>query len=124
MVAALDLAEHADAAQEMLVDRVVMIHLELHHRHHLAEIGHETPEHAAFVHAPQHDLGVVFGGENFAEEGFRFLVLAQRSIDQLERLRRAAKRIRMEREDMPLGKSEHADEIDRIAGKHFRSPRC
>ena len=58
-VAALDLVEHADAAQEMLVDRIVMIHVELHHRHDAAERAHEFAEHAGLVHAPQHGLRFV-----------------------------------------------------------------
>ena len=57
--AALDLGEHADAAQQMLVHRVVVVHVELHHRDDAAEGGHEAAEHAGLVHAPQHGLGVV-----------------------------------------------------------------
>ena len=57
--ASVDIGQHADAADEMLVHRVVVIHVELHHRNDAAEGGHEPAEHACFVHPPQHGLGVV-----------------------------------------------------------------
>ena len=66
--AALDLGEHADAAQQMLVHRVVVIHVELHHRDDLAEGRHEAAEHAGLVHAPQHGFRIVLRGEDFEEQ--------------------------------------------------------
>ena len=66
--AVLDFGQHADAAQQMLVHGVVMIHVELHHRHDVAELRNEAAEHAGLVHAPQHDLGVGLGGEDFPEQ--------------------------------------------------------
>ena len=60
--------KHADAADQMLVDGVVMIEIELHHRDDVAELRHEFSEHARFVHAPEHDLGGVFRAENFAKK--------------------------------------------------------
>jgi hypothetical protein len=41
--AALDLGEHADAADQVLVHRVVVIHVELHHRDDAAESGTKRP---------------------------------------------------------------------------------
>ena len=58
-VALLDLVEDADAAQQMFVHRIVMVHVELHHRHDAAERAHEFAEHAGLVHAPQYGLGLV-----------------------------------------------------------------
>ena len=57
--AALDLLQEADAADQMLVHRIVVVHVELHHRHDLAEGADEMTEHAGLVHPPQHDLGIV-----------------------------------------------------------------
>ena len=45
------------AAQQMLVHRVVVVHVELHHRDDAAEVRHEAAEHAGLVHPPQHHLG-------------------------------------------------------------------
>ena len=67
VAAALDLGEHADAAQQMLVHRVVVVHVELHHRDDAAEGAHEAAEHAGLVHPPQDDLGVV-RGQDFEEQ--------------------------------------------------------
>ena len=85
ILAALDLVEHADAAQQMLVHRIVVIHVELHHRHDAAEGADEFAEHAGLVHPPQHGLGVVLRGQDFEEQPVGFLVLAQILVDQLER---------------------------------------
>ena len=81
----LDVGEDADAAQQMLVHRVVVIHVELHHRDDAAEGGHELAEHAGLVHPAQHGLGVVLRGEDLEEQPVRLLVLAQLAVDQLER---------------------------------------
>ena len=72
----LDLVEHADAAQEMLVHRVVVVHVELHHRHDAPERADEFAEHAGFVHAAQHGLGLVLGGQDLKEQTVGFLVAA------------------------------------------------
>ena len=90
----LDVGEDADAAQEMLVDRVVVIHVELHHRHDAAEGAHELAEHAGLVHAAEHGLGVVLRGEDLEEQAVGLLVLAQFVVDEVQRVpdRRASRR--------------------------------
>ena len=54
-----DRAEFADRANEMLIDRVMMVHRELHHADDAAEIGDEPAEHAGFVHPAERDFGRV-----------------------------------------------------------------
>ena len=81
-VAALDLGQHADAADQMLVDRVVMIHDELHHRDDLAEIRDEPAEQPGLVHAPQVELGIAVRGQDVEEQPVGLLVAAQRLVDQ------------------------------------------
>ena len=88
-----------------------------------AEGAHEAAEHARLVHAAQHHLGAV-GGEDLEEQLVRGLVVAQLLIDQLERARRDAHRVRMEGEIVLLRQAEDADEIDRIAAERVRRPRC
>ena len=51
--AALDRGDVAERPQQMLVDRIVMIHIELHHRHDAAELRHKPAENTGFVHMPQ-----------------------------------------------------------------------
>ena len=48
-----DCAEFADGANEMFIDRVVMVHRELHHADDAAEVGNEPAEHTGLVHAPE-----------------------------------------------------------------------
>ena len=76
-VAALDAGEHADRLNEVLVDRVVMIHVELHHRDDAAEFRDELAEHAGLVHAAEHRLRIAARGEDLDEEAIGFGVLAQ-----------------------------------------------
>ena len=70
-------AEIADRAQEMLVDRVVVIHRELHHADDAAEIGNEPAEHAGLVHAPKRDFRRVARGKDLEEQPVRLVILAQ-----------------------------------------------
>ena len=116
--AGIDVGEHADAAQEMLVHRVVVIHVELHHRDDAAEGGHEAAEHAGLVHPPQHGLGVVLRGQDFEEQPVRLLVLAHRLVDELERAGGDMHGVGMEREIVFLREMEDADQIDRVALEH------
>ena len=118
--AVLDLGQHADAAQQVLVDRVVMIHVELHHRDDAAERTHEAPEHARLVHAAQHPLGIVGRGEDLQEQPVGLGVLAQAIVDQGKRARRDPNGVGMEREAVPVGEMEDADQVDRVAAEYVR----
>ena len=113
-------ASDADAAQQVLVDRIVMIHVELHHRDDAAEGAHEMAKHAGFVHAPQHGLGVVGRGEDFEEEPVRLRIVAQLAVHQLERARGKMHRVGMEGEIVFLRELKDADQVDRIALEHVR----
>ncbi len=113
--AGLDLGQNADAAQEMLVDRIVVIHVELHHRHNAAEGANELAEHAGLVHAAEHGLGIVPGREDLEEQPVGLFVLTQSVVDQMERMPDGAHRIRMECEIVLLREMENADQVDRIA---------
>ena len=116
--AGIDVGEHADAAQQMLVHRIVVIHVELHHRDDAAEGAHEAAEHAGLVHPPQHGLGVVLRGQDFEEEPVRLLVLAHRLVDELERAGRDMHGVGMEREIVFLREMKDADQVDRVALEH------
>ncbi|MCY1238641.1 hypothetical protein D9M72_513930 [compost metagenome] len=72
--AAFDAREHVDGAQQVLVDRIVMIHVELHHRDDLAEIRNEAAEHARLVHAPEDQFRLAARSEDRQEEAVRLLV--------------------------------------------------
>jgi hypothetical protein len=113
-----DFGQDADAAQQMLIHRVVMIHIELHHRHDAPEIGDEAAEHADLVHAAQHDLGVVLRGQDFVEHVVGLRVGAQMLVDQPQRARRRPHRVRVKSETVPLREAENANEVFRVAPKY------
>ena len=66
--AALDPREQADRADRMLVDRIMMVHVELHLGDDAAEIGNEAAEHAGLVHPAQHRLGIARAGQHVEEQ--------------------------------------------------------
>ena len=117
--AGIDLRQDADAAQQVLVHRIVVVHVELHHRHDAAEGAHEMAEHAGLVHAAQHGLGGVLRGEDIEEKAVGLRVLPQRLIDQLERAGGEPQRVGMERQIVFLRQMEDADQVDRIAREHL-----
>jgi hypothetical protein len=78
--ACLNPVQDPDAAQQMFIHRIVMIHVELHHRDDTAKIGNELCEHARFIHLPQDCFWRFRRGENFDEEAIGFRVFAQRAL--------------------------------------------
>ena len=116
----LDIDEVADGAQQMFVDRVVVVHVELHQRDDLAEIRHEAAKHAGLVHQAQHDLGRVARGQNVEKQAVGFRVRAQFRVDALQRFRDEAHRVGMDREPIAVGDPKELDEIDRIVVENLR----
>ena len=110
-----DLGERADAAHQVLVHRVVVVHVELHHRHDAPEIGDEAAEHPGLVHQPQHRLGRVARGQDVEEQPVRLSVGAKRGADQAERALGEPARVRVDRQVVTVGQREQADEVDRVA---------
>ena len=81
-----DRREHADGAEQVLVHRIVVVHVELHHRDDLAEVGDEAAEHAGFVHVPSTRFGMVRLAQDLQEEPVRLRVVLQLAVDALQRL--------------------------------------
>ncbi len=79
--AALDRREEADRADRMLVDRIMVVHVELHLRDHPAEIGNEAAEDPGFVHPAQHQLGRMDAGQHVHEQSVRPAVVAHLAVD-------------------------------------------
>ena len=113
--ARLDLAQHADGAQQVLVDRVVVIHRELHQTDDAAEVGDEAPEHARLVHPPERRLRRSARSEDFEEQPVRLRIGAQLGVDALQRLRDEPRRVGMDRQTRSVGDPIQPDEVDRIA---------
>jgi hypothetical protein len=87
--------KHRNGADQVLVDRVVMIHVELHHRDDLAEFRNEAAQKAGLVHPPQNDRRLP-GGQDRQEQPVGLLVGAQFGIDQPQRTGDALECIGME----------------------------
>ena len=120
-LAALDVGQHADGADQVLVHRVVVVHVELHHRHDAAELRDEAAEHAGFVHAPQRRLRVL--GASTASPGRcgwprGRCAACRRSGAASARSRRT--RVGVEEGVGLLGAGEEADQVDGIALEHAR----
>ena len=77
VAARLDRAQRPDGADQMLVDRIVVVHRELHHADDPAELGDEPAEDAGLVHPSQRRLRGVARGQDFEEQAVCFRVLAQ-----------------------------------------------
>ena len=118
-VAALDLGQHADAAQQMLVDRVVVIHGELHHRDDLAEIRDQLAEQPGLVHAPEIELRIAVRRQDVEEQPVGLRVAAQIAVDQAERAGQQLQRVGMVFQPVPVGEPEQPQQVDRIALEHL-----
>ena len=91
---ALDRGEQADGPDRMLVDGIMMVHVELHLRDDAAEVGNEAAEHAGLVHPPKHRFRVIDRGQHFEEQA-HWRALSRRtfrSISTASRGRRAHRR--------------------------------
>ncbi len=118
-----DVGEKTQGAQQMLVDRVMMIHVELHHRDDAAKGRDEAAEHTRFVHQPQRRFGRLPRRKNFEKETVRLGVFAQPRVDQIKMRNREMHEIGMQRDTVAVRQPEHADEVDRVMGENIR-PRC
>ena len=93
--AILDLVEDADDLNGMLVDSVAVIHVELHHRDDLAEIGKEAAQHAALIHQAEHAFGIVFRCQNGKEFLGRPRVIPRGVAKRMEATRDPLQRLRV-----------------------------
>ena len=118
-----DLAQHPDRAQQMLVDRVMMVHRELHHADDAAEIRNETAEHARFVHSPERRLGRAARGEDFQEEPVGLGIGAQSCVDALQRLGDEPRRVRVNRQVGSVRDPIEPDQIDGVTLERVASDR-
>jgi hypothetical protein len=71
----------------MLIDGVVVVHVELHQAHHAAEFRHEAAEDAGFVHQPERAFRIVARRQDLEEQPVRLRVAANVVADRIERAR-------------------------------------
>ena len=114
--AALDGGEQADRPDRMLVDRIMVIHVELHLGDDAPEVRHEAPEHAGLVHPSQHRIGPLAVGQHFQEESVGLRVVAN-LVDQPNVVGRGAHRARVDLQPFAGGDGEQLDQPDRLLGQ-------
>ena len=68
----------------MLVDRVVVVHVELHHRDDRFEFRQEGRQHPQLVHPPQGAIRIAVFEHQTKEDPHRFGVAAHVVVDQVE----------------------------------------
>ena len=71
--AALDRGDIAHGADQMLVHRVVVIHVELHQADGMSEGWHEAAQHARFIHPTQGAFRIALGRQDFEEQAIGLL---------------------------------------------------
>ena len=104
--AAFDLRHQADRADGMLIDRVVVVHVELHLRVDPAKIGYKAPEHPSFIQPAQHRFGIVAAGQQFEEQGVGARIVTQ-FIDQPGIAQREPHGIGVQFQPLGIGHHEH-----------------
>jgi hypothetical protein len=81
---ALDLREGGDHLDRVLVHRVAVVHVELHHRDDGGEFGDEGRQHAQLVHPPQRPFGVAVLEQQVEEDAAGLGVPTHRVVDHVE----------------------------------------
>ena len=116
-VAFFDPGEEANRADAMLIDRIMMIHVELHLGHNPSEVGHKTSKDRRLIHPAQHGFGIALAGQDAHEQSVRARVAAHLGIDQLAVAVGSAHRLRVNLKTMFVGKREYLDKPDGVRGK-------
>ena len=116
-LALLDLGQQANGAQQMFICRVVMIHIELHHRHNTPEIRHKAAQHTGLVHAAQRAFGRASRCQYLQKQFIGPPVGAQFRPDQGDRPRYFAQCVGVDIQPETVRKVKHADQINRIGAE-------
>ncbi len=113
-LSALDLREVAHALDGVLVDREVVVHVELHHRHDRREFGNERAKHAEFVHPSQRALGVAPLEQHVEEDAVGLGPRAQALVDPVKVRRDEPHRVGVEQEAGPQRLVEDPQHVDAV----------
>src|SRR5437868_5907923 len=68
-LASFDRGEHSNGPDQMLVNSIVVIHVELHHRDDATELGDEAAENAGFIHPPERRFRVAARSQQAHKQG-------------------------------------------------------
>ena len=113
-LAALDRGEQADSTYRMLIDRIVVIHVELHLRDDSTEVGNETAEHTCLVHPAKDKLGRGDAGQDLEEQSVGTRVPPDILVYELRIARRNPPGGRMDLQRLTRGKCVKLKQAARI----------
>ena len=102
-------------AEQVLVHRVMVIHVELHHRHDASELRDEASEHARLVHQPQHDLRRISRRQDVEEHLVGLGSLRKVGPMSVQRSRREPRGVGVDRQVVLVGEPEQPDQVGGIA---------
>ena len=114
--AALDFREQANRADRMFVDRIMVIHVELHLRDDPPEVGNEPPEHPRLVHPAKHQIRVGKAGQHLEEQGVGRGIVAH-LVNGPRIAGRGAHRLGVDLEALARGQRKQLDQPHRLGGK-------
>ena len=103
----------------MLVDGIMMVHVELHLPDYAAEIGDESSKNRCFVHPAQHQFGITRRAEHIEEQLVGAGILANLVVNQLGIAPGHPHRQRMDFQFVLVGQPENFHQPDRIFLKEF-----
>ena len=110
----LDLREIRDHLNRVLVHRIRMVHVELHHRHDGLKFRDESGQHAQLVHPAQRAFGVAVFQQQIKENADGFLVFADLVVDQVQIVRDQTHGMRVDQHARAQAFLEDAQEIQLV----------
>ena len=113
-----DVRHHADGAQRVLVDRVGVVHVELHLGHDPPELRQITPQHARFVHQFEGLEGVSAPAQDVEEHLRRHRIPSQPRGYQAQRSADRGKGVRVQVVVRLVRQPEQRQHLDGVAGQH------
>src|SRR5258705_2303627 len=101
----------------MLVNRVVLVHVELHQGDAAGDCGNQAAFLSRLVHAPERLIGISPRTENVEEQPIGLRIVAQIFVDEIELARHIAQGRRMNVDALGVRDMEQPDKIDGILAK-------
>ena len=113
-LAPFDLRKARDALDDMLVHRVVVVDVELHHGDDVFKLGDKGRQHPQFVHPPQWAFGVAVIQEQAQEYLHRCGIIAQVIVDQVQVRRQKPHHIGVQQIASPQRLFKDAQNVERV----------
>jgi hypothetical protein len=118
--AALDIVDRFNGLERMLVDREMMVHVELGLPDDATELRQETAQHAGLVHQRQDAAGMVAASHDVEEHRPGFLIIARLARHGPERAARRRHRLRVNVDLALVGEPEQTHQLARVRHEHGR----